>query len=167
MAATKMTPEMKTTIDAGTAQAKKFFEDGSTQARVAVEQGVAQATKATEGLMKAAEEAAEFGRGNVEAMTKAAQLWTVGAQDIARQYMAFAQSYTDQALEGAKAIASVKSLKEATEIQSAFAKTAMERAVSDTTKLNEASMKLAEQVFAPLTARVQVAMDQAARARAA
>lgn len=162
-------PEMKPTVDvvAGTAQAKKFFEDGSAQARVAVEQGVAQATKAAEDMMKAAEQAAEFSRGNLEAVTKAAQLWTVGAQDLARQYFACAQAFTDQALEGAKALATVKSLKEATELQTSFAKSAMEKAVNDATRLNEASMKLAEQVFAPITARVQVAMEQATRARAA
>ncbi len=170
MAAQKATPDMKTTTDtaaAGAVQAQKFLEDGAAQARVAVEQGVAQATKAAEGMFKAAEQAAEFSRGNLEAMTKATQLWTVGAQDLARQYFAAAQSFTDQALEGAKALATVKSLKEATELQTSFAKAAMEKAVNDTAKFNEAGMKLAEQVFAPITAQVQIAMQKAARPLAA
>lgn len=164
MAASKATPEMKTpAMDAavaGAAQAKKMFEDGTAQARAAVEQSVAQATKAAEGFMKAAEEAAEFGRGNLEAVSKSAQLWTVGAQDIARQYFAVAQSYTDTALEGAKALAAVKSLKEAAEIQASYAKSAMEKAMTDATKLNEASVKLAEAVFAPITARMQFAVSK-------
>ncbi|HYF09250.1 MAG TPA: phasin family protein [Acetobacteraceae bacterium] len=160
MAAPKAIPEFKPAVDAPAAQATKMFEDGATQARAAVEQGVAQATKAAEGFMKAAEQAAEFSRGNMEAMTKAAQLWTVGAQDIARQYFAVAQSYTDQALEGAKALAAVKSLKEAAEIQTSLAKSAMERAMSDAVKLNEATVKLAEQALAPLTARAQVAFEK-------
>jgi len=168
--AAKPTPEMKPTFEAaaaGTAQAKKFFEDGSAQARAAVEQGVAQATKAAEGMMKAAEEAAEFSRGNIEAFTKVAQLWTVGAQDIARQYMAVAQSYTDTALEGAKAMASVKSLKEAAEIQASLTKATMEKAMNDAVKMNEATFKLAEQAFAPLTARVQLAVEKMAKPIAA
>ncbi len=160
------TPSIEAAV-AGAAQAKKFFEDGSAQARAAVEQGVAQATKATEGFMKAAEEAAEFGRGNIEAFTKAAQLWTAGAQDIARQYVATAQSYTDSALEGAKALAAVKSLKEAAEIQASYAKTAMEKAMSDAAKLNEASVKLAETAFAPITARVQLAVEKMGKPLAA
>lgn len=171
MAAPKATPEVKTpSIEAavaGAAQAKKIFEDGTAQARAAVEQGVAQATKAAEGMMKGAEEAAEFARGNFEAVTKSAQLWTVGAQDIARQYFAVAQSYTDSALEGAKALAAVKSLKEAAEIQASYAKAAMEKAMADATKLNEASVKLAETAFAPITARVQLAVEKMGKPLAA
>jgi len=170
MAAPKTTPEVKAPVidaAAGAAQAKKLFDDGTAKARAAVEQGVAQATKAAEGLAKAAEEAAEFGRGNFEAMTKSAQLWTVGAQDIARQYFAVAQAYTDTALEGAKALAAVKSLKEAAEIQASFAKTAMEKAMNDAAKINEATVKLTETAFAPITARVQVAMEKMGRPLAA
>ena len=44
-----------------------------------------QMTKAAEGLMKAAEEAAEFGRGNIEAFTKAAQIYAAGSQDLGKQ----------------------------------------------------------------------------------
>ena len=172
MAAPKATPEtIKTpTIEAavaGAAQAQKMFTDGTAQARAAVEQGVAQATKAAEGFMKGAEEAAEFARGNFEAVSKCAQLWTVGAQDIARQYMAVAQSYTDTALEGAKALAAVKSLKEAAEIQASYAKSAMEKAMADAAKLNEASVKLAETAFAPITARVQLAVEKMGKPLAA
>lgn len=172
MAAPKATPETikAPSIEAavaGAAQAKKMFEDGTAQARAAVEQGVAQATKAAEGFMKAAEEAAEFSRGNLEAMTKAAQLFTAGAQDIARQYVAAAQGYTDTALEGAKALAAVKSLKEAAEIQASYAKSAMEKAMADAAKFNEASVKLVEAAFAPLTARAQLAVEKMGKPLAA
>lgn len=168
--AVKATTETKTPVDAavaGATQAKKMFEDGTAQARAAVEQGVAQATKAAEGFMKAAEEAAEFSRGNFEAVTKSAQLWTVGAQDIARQYFATAQSYTDTALEGAKALAAVKSLKEAAEIQASYTKAAMEKVMSDAARFNEATVKLAETAFAPITARVQIAVEKMGKPLAA
>lgn len=148
------------TAAAGAAQAKKFVEEGATQARVTMEKGMEQATKTAEGFFKAAEEAAEFGRGNLEAVTKATQTLTVGMQDLGKQYVAVSQALTDHALESAKALAAVKSLKEAADIQAAFAKASFERAMSETAKFQEASFRLAETAFAPLTARMTLAVEK-------
>jgi len=142
------------------AQAKKIVEDGAAQARVAMEKGMEQVTKQAETFFKAAEEAAEFGRGNIEAFTKSAQLFAVGFQDIGKQVFAVSQALTDHAMESAKALAAVKSLKEAADIQAAFAKASMERSMSEAAKLQEASMKLAEQAYAPLTARMTLAAEK-------
>jgi hypothetical protein len=149
------------------AQAKKMVEDGAVQARVAMEKGMEQMTKQAEGFFKAAEEAAEFSRGNLEAMTKSAQLMTVGMQDLGKQVFAVTQALTDHALESAKALAAVKSLKEAADIQAAFAKASMERSMSEAAKLQEASFKLAEQAYAPITARVTLAVEKMAKPIAA
>jgi phasin family protein len=145
---------------AGAAQTKKIVEDSATQARVVMEKGMDQATKTAEGFFKAAEEAAEFGRGNIEAMTKAAQTLTAGFQDLGKQYFAVSQALTDHALESAKALAAVKSLKEAADIQAAFAKASFERAMSESAKLQEATYRLAEQAGAPLAARMTLAVEK-------
>ena len=142
------------------AQAKKMVEDGATQAREAMEKGMEQVTKQAETFFKAAEEAAEFGRGNIEAMTKSAQLMAVGFQDLGKQVFAVTQALTDHAMESAKALAGVKSLKEAADIQAAFAKASMERSMTEAAKLQEASMKLAEQAYAPITARMTLAAEK-------
>ena len=147
-------------VDTQGAQAKKFVEDGATQARATMEKGMEQMTKSAEGFFKAAEEAAEFSRGNLEAMTKSAQLFAVGFQDIGKQVFAVTQALTDHAVESAKALAAVKSLKEAADIQAAFAKASMERSMSEVSKLQEASFRLAEQASAPLTARVTIAVEK-------
>jgi len=149
------------------AQAQKVMNDGAAQARVAMEKNMEQMTKGAESIFKAAEEAADFGRGNVEAFTKAAQTWASGSQDIARQYMALAGGLTDHALEGAKALAGVKSVNEAAELQSKLAKAALEKMVAEGTKLQEASFKLAESAFAPVNARMTVAMEKLAKPLAA
>lgn len=142
------------------AQGKKITEESATQARVVMEKGMEQMTKTAEGFFKAAEEAAEFGRGNLEAMTKAAQTLTVGLQDIGKQVFAVSQALTDQALENAKALTSVRSLKEATDIQTAFARASLERAMAETARLQEATFRLAEQTSAPITARVTLAVEK-------
>ncbi|MBM3586486.1 MAG: phasin family protein [Alphaproteobacteria bacterium] len=149
------------------AQAQKVMTDGAAQARVAMEKNMEQMTKGAESIFKAAEEAADFGRGNVEAFTKAAQTWASGSQDLARQYMALAQGLTEHALEGAKALSSVKSVNEAAELQGKFAKAALEKVVAEGTKLQEASVKLAESAFAPVNARFTVAIEKLAKPLAA
>ncbi len=133
----------------------------------AMEKGMEQATKTAEGMFKAANEAVEFGRGNLEAVAKAAQTWTVGVQDLSRQSFAVMQGLTDQALENAKALAAVKSLKEAADLQAAFARSALERTVSETARLQEAAFRLAEQAAAPLTARATLAFETFGRPIAA
>ena len=126
-----------------------------------------QMNRAADGLLEAAEEAAAFGRGNVEAVAKATQAYVSGLQDLSRQTVAMVQGLTDQALEGAKALSSVRSLKEAAEVQAGLARTAFERAISETTKLQETALKVVEQSFAPLSARATLAFEKINRPAAA
>jgi phasin family protein len=154
---TKITTEA---VETGAAKAETIINQGATEARATVEKTMEQATKAAEGMYKAAEDAVEFGRGNIEAMTKSAQLWATGTQDMARQYAAVAQGFADHAMESAKALASVKSLKEAAELQSSFAKAAFEKASAETSKFQEAFLRLSESASAPITARVQLAVEK-------
>lgn len=161
------TPDVKKIAAEGAAQAQKIVTDGAAQARVAMEKVMEQMSKGAEGVMKVVEEATEFGRGNMEAFTKAAQTWAVGSQDLARQMMALAQGLTDHSLEGAKALSAVKSLNEAAEIQAKFAKAAMEKAVAESAKMQEAVFKLTEQAVAPISARMTVAMEKMAKPIAA
>ena len=149
------------------AHGKKMMEDGAAQARSVMEKNMEQATKAAEGFFKAAEEAAEFGRGNLDAFTQATQVLTSGMQDLSKQYFAMSQALSEHVMESAKALSGVKSLKEAADIQAAFAKASLERTMTEATKLQEATFRLAEQTAAPLTARMTVAMQKAGRPLAA
>ena len=58
-----------------------------------------------------------------------------------------------------KALGTVKSVKEAIDLQSNFARTAFEKVIAETNKIADASMKLTEQTLAPLTARVTTAVE--------
>jgi phasin family protein len=147
--------------------ARRLAVEFPAQARATMEKNMEQVNKAAEGFFKAAEEAAEFGRGNVEALTRATQVYVAGVQDLGRQTMALVQGLSDQAIEGAKALSTVKSLKEATEIQASLTRAAIERSFSETAKLQEAALKLAEQSFAPLSARMTLAVEKLARPIAA
>ena len=78
-----------------------------------------------------------------------------------------AQGMTDLTLEGATALSAVKSLNEAAEIQTKYAKAAIEKAVAESAKMQEAVFKLAEQAVAPISARMTVAMEKMAKPLAA
>jgi phasin family protein len=137
------------------------------QMREAVEKTMDQATKSAEGLFKAAEEAAEFGRGNLEAVAKATQVYVAGVQDLGKQTLAMVQGLADHTVAGAKALGTVKSLKEAAEIQATYARAALEKSFSETAKLQEAALKLAEASFAPISARMTLAVEKFSKPLAA
>lgn len=151
----------------GAAQAKKLMEDGTVQARAAVEQGIETANKTAADMMKAAEDAVDFGRGNFEAVTKASQIYVTGVQDLSRQAIAMVQAMSEHTIEGMKTLSSVKSLKEAADFQAAFTKASLERAMNDAAKLQEAAMKMTETTLEPLAARVGVAMEKMTKPLAA
>ena len=160
----------KTMADAaqkGAAQAKQMADDGVAQARVAVEKTIETANKTAGDFMKASEEAVEFGRGNIEAVSKATQVYVTGVQDLSRQAVTIFQSYSEQAIEAAKTLSALKSLKEAADFQTSFAKTAFERAVADATKLQEASIKLTESTIEPISARMTLAFEKLTKPLAA
>ena len=156
--------------EAGAAQASKVSESmfqvaqsGVERTQAALQAGSAQAQKTTEGMLRAAGEAAEFSRGNFEALTQAAQAYAAGAQDLSRQTFALMQSLGEHTLEGAKAVAGSRSMKEAAEIQANYLRQAMERLMGETARLQEAGYRLAEQTTAPITQRVTLAMERAGK----
>lgn len=150
------------------AQAQKMIEDSTVQARAAMETGMTQVAQHTQDaaakMTRAAEDAAEFGRGNVEAFTQAAQVYFTGMQDLGRQMVANLQGLSEQAIAGAKALTSAKSLKEVTDLQASLTRTAFEKSLADANVLREQMTKLTEAAFAPLTARVTAAGEKLSRA---
>jgi phasin family protein len=109
--------------------------------------------------MRTAQDLMSFSQGNFEAMIKSGQIWAAGVQELSKQVAATAQAHYDESLSVFKALTSVKSLKEAFDLQSGLARTSMEKAVSETGRFTDASLKLAEEAIAPLTARVTLAVE--------
>jgi phasin family protein len=155
------------TAQANAAYARMVVDESASQTRAKTEKGMEQINRAADGVFKAAEEAAAFSRGNVEALAKATQAYVSGVQDLSRQTAAMVQGLTDQALEGAKAFSSVRSLKEAADLQASLARATFERTVNEATKLQETALKVVEQSFAPLSARVTLAVEKMSRPLAA
>lgn len=149
-----ITPFEKTVeqIKAGTATATASMEQAQTQFKAKLEEGVSKA-------MKTAEQVTAFNKGNMDAFIKAGTIYSTGMQDISKAWAASAKASVTDTMANFKALTTVKSLKEAIDLQSSFARTAMEKTLADSGKLTEQTLKLAEQAFAPLTARLNVAVE--------
>ncbi|MGI4794595.1 MAG: phasin family protein [Janthinobacterium lividum] len=109
--------------------------------------------------MKSAEQFLSFGQGNIEAMVKSSQIVATGLQDLGKQMAANAQSAMDDSMSTFRAMSSVRSIKEAFEMQANFARSSVEKVMTQTGQFTEASMKLAGQAFEPIAGRVNVAVS--------
>jgi phasin family protein len=141
----------------------KQLSDVTDLAKSQFEKSQTEVKSKMENAMKSTEEMVSFGQGNVEAVMKSSQIWAAGLQDLGKHFAATAQAQLDETMATVKVLSSVKSLKEAMEIQSTLAKTAMDKMMAETGKLTDASMKLAEQAMAPITARVTLATEKFGR----
>lgn len=113
---------------------------------------------------KTAEQFVAFSKGNVEALTESGKIWTAGVKDLAEQTTASMQASFKETMDGFKALTTVKSLKEAIELQSAMARAAVEKTMAANSSLTEASLKLTEKAMAPIAARVTVAVETFSKA---
>jgi phasin family protein len=107
---------------------------------------------------------AAIGKENLEAFTASSKIWAAGVQDLTQQFAATAKASFDESVATFKAFSSAKSFKEAIDLQTSFSKAAIAKALAESTKLTEASMKLTEQAMAPLTARMAVAVGSLSKA---
>ena len=126
----------------------------------------AQTKSGMEQMMKHAEQVLAFSQGNVEAMMKSSQIWASGLQDLSRQITATAQASFQDNVSVLRSLTAIRTLQDAVALQTTAARTAMEKAMAESTRLTETSMKLAEQASAPLTARVGAAMEMVSTTRA-
>jgi phasin family protein len=139
------------------------LKDGMAQATAGFAETQAKVKAGMEKAMKTAEEMVAFGQGNVEALVKSGQIWATGMQDLGKQMAATAQASFEETMATFKAFSSVKSLKDAFDLQANLARSTMEKTLAESGKLTDASMKLTEQTLAPITARVSMAVEKFAK----
>lgn len=154
-------------LDKTKAAAAKNFDhtvaavkDGVTKATSTVEASQAQFKEGITKSMKTAEEVLAFSQGNVEALIKSGQIWSTGMQDLSKQMASSMQASYEEAMSAFKALTTVKSLKEAVDLQVGLARSAVEKSVTESSKYTDASFKLAEQAIAPISSRMTLAVEK-------
>ena len=109
--------------------------------------------------MKTPEEFMTFSQANVEAFVKSSQIFATGLQDMGKMFAASAQATMDETMSTFRAMSSVRSFKEALDLQATLARSTMEKAVAQSSQVAETSFKLAEQAMAPIASRVTLAVE--------
>jgi phasin family protein len=148
-AASKGFDKTLSSMKEGIEKATKGFETSQVKMKESVEKA-----------MKTAEEMVSFSQGNLEAFVKASQIFATGMQDISKHLAASSKASMEDSVTFTKSLMGVKSVKEAVDLQSGYAKASVEKAVSETSKITDASVKLAEQAIAPITARLTLAVEK-------
>ncbi len=139
------------------------LKDGVATATAGMEKAQATMREGMQKAMKTAEELVAFNQGNLEAVTKSSQILATGLQDLTQTFAASARASMEEAMSTFKAMSTVKSVKEAMDLQSKLLRSAMEKAVSQTSHVTDTSMKLSEQVMAPISARFSLAAEKFSR----
>jgi phasin family protein len=140
------------------------LKEGAARATAGFEVTQAKMKEGVEKAMKTAEEFVAFSQGNMEAIVKSSQIWASGVQDLSKHMAEAAKASLDESMAAFKAMTSVKSLKDVIDLQTSFARSALEKSLAESGKLTDASFKLTEQALAPITARVGVAVEKFAKA---
>jgi len=158
--------EAAATVAKGFDETVSHIKTGVAAATAGFQKTQEQVKEQMDKALRAAEELVSFGQGNLEAAMKAGQIWLAGVQDISKQMASHAQEQVDATVSAFRALTTVRSPKEALELQANLARNSFEKAVTETRRLTDSSYKLAEQAAAPIAARVTLALEKFGRASA-
>lgn len=158
-AVTPTVSELKEKIMATAAKTNDFSQPiadavGEFQARTkaAYEKGAEVATEVT-----------DLAKGNVEALVESSKIFASGAQALGKTYVEEAKSAYETMSADVKELAAVKSPTELFQLQGKIARRNFDTFVATSSKNTEAFLKLANEAFAPLTSRVDVAAEKLAK----
>jgi len=108
-----------------------------------------------------------YGKDTVEAYMKAANAAGKGVETLHNELYAYSKQSVEESISATKALLGSKSVHEAFELQSDFAKSAFDAYVSQVTKLGEIVSASAKETFEPLQGRIQAWVEVVQSSRAA
>jgi len=123
------------------------------------------AKAAFEKSAKAGEELTEFTKGNMEAFAASAKTAAKGVESLGQEMAEYGKKSFETATATMKSLATVKTPTELFQIQSDYAKSSFDSAVAEASKLSEAWLKLAGEVFQPLSSRYALAAEKVKSAK--
>ena len=91
---------------------------------------------------------------NLEAIVASMTAAAKGAETVGARYMAFSRKAMEEHVAAAKALASAKSIQEAVELQTGFAKGAFESVIAEVTELSEIASASVKDAMSPINERV-------------
>lgn len=132
----------------------------TTKMKVAVAEVQVKAKEALDKGAAAFSEYNEFSKGNLEAVVESGKILATGVQSLGTTMVADTKTAFETLTAEVKELASVKSPADFFKLQAAFARRNFDLAVAQTSKNSEAVLKLANEVAAPISGRVSLAVEK-------
>jgi phasin family protein len=99
-------------------------------------------------------------RKNLEAMIASATAAAKGAETVGARAMAFSKKSMEDQVAAAKALASAKSIQEAVELQTGFAKAAFDTLVAEVNEMSETVSTSVKDAMSPINERVTALVER-------
>ncbi|HEY5047486.1 MAG TPA: phasin family protein [Rhizomicrobium sp.] len=141
--------------------------DGTETIESAFKNGTHAVKNGFEKASKNYDHAMGYGRDTVEAYMRAANAAGKGVETLQSEFYSFSKQSVEDSIAATKALMSSKSVHEAFELQSDFAKSAFDSYVSQMSRVGEIMLSAAKGTFEPLQSRVQAWVDVVENSRAA
>ncbi|HTH98742.1 MAG TPA: TIGR01841 family phasin [Stellaceae bacterium] len=103
---------------------------------------------------------AAFSKANMDAFIQANQVFAKGIEEMSKEVMSLTQASMESAAAAAKAVFTAKTFKDVVDLNTDYTKTSFDKFVANSTKLSEMGVKVATDALAPVTARVNVAVEK-------
>jgi phasin family protein len=126
-----------------------------------------QVEKASKSLIKGYDELTEMTQKNVEAFVKAGNAWAKGAESIGKAYFNLAQVSAEAGVEVAQAMFAAKTLKDVVDVHSGYTKASLETIVAEGKKINDMTLKVANEAFEPIQHQVNANIEKVLKPTAA
>src|SRR5882757_9801303 len=147
-------------------KAKTAGEKATATAESALENGAAALKTGLEKTLKGYDAFVGYGKETADAVTKSATVAGKGIGGINSEIYSYSKQSIEDAVSATKAVMGSKSVHEAFEFQTDFAKSAFESYVSELSKISELATAATKDSFAPFKGRVQAWLDTVQSVRA-
>ncbi|HEV7354227.1 MAG TPA: TIGR01841 family phasin [Brevundimonas sp.] len=148
---------------------KKTVEQATTAAKATAEKAQAAGAQAfretIDRSVAGLTEISSHGKKNLEAMVESATAAQRGAEALSQQAMAYSKKTLEQNLSAAQSLASARSVQELVELQTTFAKSAIETYLSEVTKMTDTLTASMKDSFKPINERVTASVERFQAAR--
>ena len=138
----------KTAAEKATATAEYSFNTGAEAFKAGLEKAIA-----------TYDNVVGYGKDTAEACMKSATIAGKGIESINSEIYSYSKGAIEESITAGKALLGSKSIHEAFELQTDFAKSAFEAYVGELTKFGELFTATAKESFAPLQGRYQAWVD--------
>lgn len=157
-------PTMTDTVTKTTEAAQTFAKDAQAKATEMFNEFNTRTKAAVERSTKLVEELNEFNKGNIEALVESGRVAAKAAETIGQQAAETARKNFEEAQVALKKFASVKTPTEFFQLQGDYARGAFDALIADASKNSETFLKLAGDVFQPISNRFAVAAEKIKKA---